>query len=145
MPSTNIEVVHQALDAWNRHDVDELITLYHPDIEMSFANFDGWLEAEELCGHDELRRFLSAWLDAWETYSQGMSRLIEVDDERLVSLVWQEGQGVGSGAVTRIDWTQIVTLRDGLYVRIEHWSDRGAALRSVGLPENAVEDGTAHG
>ena len=142
---TNIEVIHQALDAWNRHDVDELITLYHADIEMSFGNFDGWLEAEEIRGRDELRRFLRSWLDIWETYSQGMSRLIEVDDERLVSFVWQEGQGVGSGASTRIEWTQVVTLRDGLYVRIEHWSDRTAALRSVGLPETAGEADPADG
>jgi ketosteroid isomerase-like protein len=128
----SLDTCKRALELWNAYDVDGLVALYAPEAEMSFVHYAPWVEEELHHGHDEVRAVLQGWLDSWDDHVQGVDEFIEVGDENVVWFTWQEGRGTESGAPMRVEWTQVVTVRDGLIQRVEHYSDRQEALRAAG-------------
>jgi hypothetical protein len=64
-------------------------------------------------------------------------RWFEVDDERVLVFVRVTATGQGSGAAVEVRNAREFTIRDGLIVRFKVHPDRSAALKAVGLSENA--------
>ena len=133
MASENVEISRRAWDAWTRGAVDEVFEYFDPDVEWDTTTYEGWPEVGVYKRHDGVREFFEAWLASWERYESGVDEFIEAGDGRVVALAWQRGYGTDSHAPVEMEWAQVATLRDGLIVRMEAWSDREAALRSVGL------------
>ena len=94
------------------------------------THFQGWIEDQIYCGHDGARRFMHDWAGTWEDYEVGIKQYVESGD-RVLSLSWQRGAGAGSHVPVELDLAQIATVRGGLIVRFEVWSDCGAAMQSL--------------
>jgi ketosteroid isomerase-like protein len=133
MPSQNIEVIRSAWEAWVKGDLDAVFATFDPEVEWDTTTFEGWPEVGVYRRHEGVREFFEMWLASWERYESGVDEYIEAADGRVVVLAWQRGYGPGSHVPVEMDWALVSTVRDGLCVRMEAWSDRRKALESVGL------------
>jgi uncharacterized protein len=132
VPREDVELVRSAFEAWNRGDIDEFTELAAEDI--------AWLEvsgrpeggASERFGRDRMRRALESLFDAWESYHLEVERIEKVGD-RVVAVVREVARGRSSGLEVDGRWGYLVTVEDGLIVRIEAYRDAGQALRVAGL------------
>jgi ketosteroid isomerase-like protein len=131
----NVELTKRAWDAWIRGDLDAVFERFDAAVEWDTTSYEGWPEDDVYHGHEGVRRFFEEWLASWESYEAGADEFIDVDGERVLVLCWQAGRGPGSRVPVHMDWAQICTWKDGLCVRMEAYSDRGAALEAVGLAE----------
>jgi len=134
MSRENVEVVERAVDAWRCGDLDGLFAIYHPDVVWDFSHFEGWLEESTITGRSALRAFLEQWRETFGDYEYDVDRLLDAGD-RVVALCRQGGRGRESTLPVIMEFAQNSTVRDGLIVRVENWSDRRAALDAVGLGE----------
>ena len=66
----NLKVVIEELKAWDRHDIDRLLSVAHEDI----IYHDITLPPAK--GHDGLRRFAEAWLSAAPDFSVFIEKFI---------------------------------------------------------------------
>jgi ketosteroid isomerase-like protein len=132
VPREDVELVRSAFEAWNRGDIDEFSELAAEDI--------AWLEVSgrpeggtsERFGRDRMRRALESLFDAWESYHLEVERIEEVG-ARVVAVVREVARGRSSGLEVDGRWGYLVTVEDGLIVRIEAYRDAGQALRIAGL------------
>lgn len=132
MPREDVELVRSAFEAWNSGDIDEFTELAAEDI--------AWLEvsgrpeggSSARFGRDRLRRSLESLFDAWESYHLEVERIEAVGD-RVVAVVREVATGRSSGLEVDGRWGYLVTVEDGLIVRIEAYRDAGQALRVAGL------------
>jgi uncharacterized protein len=132
VPREDVDLVRSAFEAWNRGDIDEFSELAAEDI--------AWLEVSgrpeggtsERFGRDRMRRALESLFDAWESYHLEVERIEEVGD-RVVAVVREVARGRSSGLEVDGRWGYLVTVEDGLIVRIEAYRDAGQALRIAGL------------
>ena len=132
MSQENLEIVERAWNKWIEGDLDGQFELFHPGIEWDATHFEGWPEEPVVSGHAGVRRFFDQWLASWEGYEAGVDEYIDVDDERVLVICWQAGYGKGSQVPVRMDWAQVVTVKDGLVLRMEAYSDRQVAREAVG-------------
>jgi uncharacterized protein len=132
VPREDVELVRSAFEAWNRGDIDEFTQLAAEDI--------AWLEvsgrpeggSSERFGRDRMRRALESLFDAWESYHLEVE-LIEEAGDRVLAVVREIAKGRASGMEIDGRWGYLVTLKDGLIVRIEAYRDAGQALQEAGL------------
>ena len=140
MSAENVELARKAWERWIAGDVDGLFELFHPDITWDTTTFDGWPEAQVYRGQGEVRRFLESWLGSWDRFESGVDSIVDAGNDQVVVFAWQRGYGLGSSAPVEMSWAQVLTLRDGLAVQIDGYSDRRHALVAAGLDPDAATD-----
>ena len=133
MSPSDVEILRRAWNAWNAGDLDAVFECFDPDVEWDTTTFEGWPEVGVYKRHEGVREFFEAWLSSWERYESGTEEFIVAPDGRIVVVAWQRGYGTDSKAPVHMEFAQVTTVRDGLVLRMEAWSDRQAALDSVGL------------
>jgi uncharacterized protein len=132
VPPEDVELVRSAFEAWNRGDIGEFTEFAAEDI--------AWLEvsgrpeggSSERFGRERLRRSLESLFDAWESYHLEVERIEEAGD-RVLAVVREVARGRSSGLEVDGRWGYLVTVEDGLIVRIEAYRDAGQALQVAGL------------
>ena len=138
MSEENVEIVRRAFEEFTRAGWEGLFEkFWAPDIiwDMSPAGIPG-LGAYR--GHQELRSFFEEdWFAAFpfEEWDQEVEDVIDCGGDRVVAVAFQRGHGGVSGASVELEYTQVITLRDGKMVRVDTYLDRGRALEAAGLSE----------
>jgi len=125
--------VRRGCEAWARGDLEAGYATWHPDIEWDTTRFEAWPERTVYRGIDAVRGFVDDdWLGSWEEFE---ARIEDVRDagDRVVVFWLQTMTGRGSGVPVEMRMAQVCTVRDGLVVRIENYTDRDEALRAAGL------------
>ncbi|MFN8159645.1 MAG: nuclear transport factor 2 family protein [Solirubrobacterales bacterium] len=133
MSEGNVEVVQRSWKAWGRRDVASALALFAENIEWDMTHFERWPEHQHYRGIEEVRRFLTEWLGAWDDYEAGLERAFPAGENTVVAFCWQRGRGIASGIEAEQSWAQVLTLSEGLIVRTENFSSREQALREAGL------------
>jgi ketosteroid isomerase-like protein len=131
MSQENVEVVRQCFEACNRHDADQAVSAYHPDIEFRWAaSVDKPLTCR---GREAVKQaFIQIWADWQETFSDPV-QLFDLGDQVLVEFV---DRRIGRDGITLEDQaSEVWTLENGLVVRIETFDSWSEALEAVGLSE----------
>jgi uncharacterized protein len=133
----NIALVASAFDAWNRGDIDAFAG--HAAEDVAWLEVSGRPEGAptERLGRDRMRKSLESLFDAWETYHLEVERIEEVG-ERVVAVVREVARGRASGVQIDSRWGYLVTVEDGLIVRIEAYRDAAQALQLAGLGESGI-------
>jgi ketosteroid isomerase-like protein len=134
MSQENVEIARRAAVTWNDGDLEAFWALYHPDVEWDARNYSGWPEEPVYRGKEAVRKLLEEWRAIFSDYEFGVDRYVDLG-ERVLSICWQRGRGTGSGTPVLMEFAQVITVRDGLIVRNENYSDREEALEAVGLSE----------
>jgi ketosteroid isomerase-like protein len=136
MESENVRLMHDALAAMERGDLDAIAALADPDVE--FVNPPSALEPGTRRGHEGLKTGLGGMLEAFAELRIEPHRIVDRGDTVVVTGVFS-GRGRGSGY--RFDpqpFGFLVRLRDGRVVRYEWFADRDEALQAAGLEEPGI-------
>jgi ketosteroid isomerase-like protein len=98
----------------------------HPDCEVR-----GIEVGETLRGHDGLAAGFRDWFDAFEEFTIEPEDFI-VRGDRVLVPVRQRARGKGSGVEVEQRFYQLFTLRDGLVLRFEEFSEEADARKALG-------------
>ena len=139
MSQENVEIVRQAIEAWNsffKDGTDPIAALREfcdPDITVDLSR--RLIDAETYVGYQGAQRFLEQLREPWEDFQIEPERFMDTDNKVVVF-----SRVVGNAKQTgiNIDSTvgHVCTLRDGKLIRIDYFGeDRGAALEAVGLSQ----------
>jgi ketosteroid isomerase-like protein len=116
----NLELARRAYDAWNRGDVDGVLELCHPELEYHASGIYPGLDAVYR-GHEGFRKFERDFRATWESLSIDIERFEDHGDQVAV-LGTFEAHG-RDGMSLRRPAANVVTVRDGLAVRIEAFGE----------------------
>jgi len=120
MSQENVEIVRRFLSV----DVDAALPYADPGIV--------WNPIEELPtqGHDAVRSSLAHWKAEWDDYEVMPEEFVDVGD-RVVVTVRLRGRGRGSGVEIDARFYDLYTLRHGLIVRMDQFTERSEALAAA--------------
>jgi ketosteroid isomerase-like protein len=135
-----VRSVRRGYAAVNRRDFDLARTFYDPDCkyhpeQAAFPDSD-----PVYYGRDGLfRTFWGLQLESFDDIRLDPKEVLDLGDRLLVT-TQMSGHGTGSGVPVNQQLFQLFTIRRGLIVRQEDFSDRARALEAAGLSE---QDGHA--
>jgi ketosteroid isomerase-like protein len=102
----------------------------HPEVEWS-APEDGTTYR----GRDGVRERLQEWLESFDDYRYEIQRTIDCGNDDVLVEATEVGRGAASGAEVRQTNYELLTIRDGLIVRIREYYDESKAFQAAGLRE----------
>ena len=136
MSQENVEIVRRAFEQFTREGWEPLMVR------------SGTLRSSGICRRREspalgptaalmeLRSFFEDWFSTFpfEEWEQELDEVVDCG-ERVVALTRQRGHGSASGAVTELEYAQVIKLREGKVVEVDMYIDRDKALEAAGLSE----------
>jgi ketosteroid isomerase-like protein len=125
----NVRLAREGFDAFNRGDVDAVLAMLDPEVEVFAA--PEFPNSGTFHGHDGYLRWIGDWLEAWDRFVIEVLEIEPVGDDHVVSLVHQRGRGRGSGIEVAQDVAFMWKVRDGRAVRLHLYPDRDAAMAAV--------------
>ena len=129
MSQGNVEIVRRMLDAFLQGDLGAALAFYDPDVEWDGTNLpDGRIGR----GHDAIMDHVLRWADQWDEWTVDVERIIDAGNERVVVLIREKGRSK-SGLEMDEHHAELYTLRDGMIIRRQGFSDPSEALEAVGL------------
>ncbi len=133
MSEENVELTNEATDAFNRRDLDALLALADPDIEVFplIARLEG---GGPYRGHDGVRRWFESWLAVAPDFSTEVEEVRDLGDVT-VARFRVRGHGIGSGATIEQTVWQLAEWRQKKCVRFLHFANEADALEAAGLRE----------
>jgi ketosteroid isomerase-like protein len=137
MAPENVEIVKGLMEAAERGDSDTAMEAFDPAVELDQTRFP---DGGTYRGRDGVREFYDKWFGTWDELRIESQGVIELPDERVVSLIQVSGRGKGSGVEVTLEAADVFTLRDGKVIQMTGYPKRAEALEAVGLSE---QDGRA--
>jgi ketosteroid isomerase-like protein len=131
MSQEHVELIHRALDAFNRRDLDAVLAMLHGDVEFGsrLAVMEGGFH-----GHEGIRRWWQTILDASPDRT---IEIVEVRDLGDVTLTMARARG--HGAVSHVPYEEtiwsVARWRGKKAVWWGVFSTKAEALAAVGLRE----------
>ena len=138
MSQENVEVVRALYEAFARRDGESPFSVYDPDIEWDMSRSAIPLPGEEAVfhGHEGVRRYGRAWMEAWAFLDAPLERLVDAGEQVVALLGQTTARGKRSGIeVDTPPFAQVWTLRDGKVIRMRIYPDHAEALKAAGLSE----------
>jgi ketosteroid isomerase-like protein len=86
-------------------------------------------------GREGVRRRLEEWLQSFADYRYDVQRIIDCGGDQVLVEATEVGRGATSGAEVRSTNYELLTIRDGLIVRIREFYDEGEAFEAAVLRE----------
>jgi ketosteroid isomerase-like protein len=131
MSQENVEIVHRMADAFNRSGIEAALPYIDPQIE--WYGPPGWLEQHVYTGHEGIRQLAATWSDNFDGLRLDVERVIDVDDDEVLVLVYQRGRIKDSGVPIELRVGYEWQLRKGKTVRVQAHFSWEEALEAVGL------------
>ena len=133
MSQENVELAWNAPRAWN-DGIDAFLVYLDADVEWHPPAES--MEPGIYRGHDGVRDYLGRLGEIIEEPRAEPLEVIDVDDERVISVVRVIGRGKGSGLELNADWAWLITFGANMKAtRVETFTDKAQALEAVGLRE----------
>ena len=130
--SENLDLVRSIFAAWERGDFGSA-EWADPEIEFEMV---GGLTTGSWKGVAEMAEAWAEMLRAWEDLRAVSEEFRELDDDRVLVFLRNDGRGRGSGieiGPISIEAANLFTIRDGRVVRLIIYWNRGDALEDLGL------------
>ncbi len=115
------------IDAFNRRDLDAVISQVGPEFEMHLLP-----EAPEdmVHGPNGLKRYFSDLLDAFPTWQAELRECSEVREDVFLAHIQIGATGPGSGLEVGFDIYEVWELRDDVPVRVRQFPNRDEAVKA---------------
>ena len=134
MSQENVEVVRDAVVAYNRGDLETLLAYCADDID--YRAVEGALDDRgPMHGKDAVRAYFQDWLDTFDDLKAEPLELIDAADEQVVTVLRFGGRAKLSGVEADLTFAVVYTLRDGKVARGREYWTRDEALEAAGLRE----------
>jgi ketosteroid isomerase-like protein len=132
MSQKNVELVQEALAAFNRRDRTAWLAFYDPEFENVPPR--DWPESAAITGPEAVWEFYVESQGPWQGATFEAGELFDVGD-KVAAEIRAEMRGKASGASVPWAYWQVITIRNGRALRSEWFSDRADALEAAGLSE----------
>jgi ketosteroid isomerase-like protein len=134
MSQENVEIVREAIEAFNRGDFEAALKRMHRDIE--WQTLDAFPDAETYHGREEVREFWQTWRDTFRGFRLHLEECVPVGERYVLATFRVSGEGAGSGVgVESPAVFQLGEMRDGQVIRVGMFSNENEALEAAGLRE----------
>lgn len=134
MSADAIRIVEQALERFNRADVEGAIELAHPEgVIVSMLNRVGTSPPPPYRGHEGMRQYFADIAAAWHEVRVAPTHFRAAGDA-VIAMGRLYAQGPGGVLDAPVSW--VFKLRDGLIVRGEVFADERAALAALGWDQD---------
>jgi ketosteroid isomerase-like protein len=131
MSQENVEISRAAMNALNRDGVEAFVQYFAADVE--WVTPPDWLEDRVLEGHDGVRLAIALFSEQLDDFRVDLDRVIDVDQDRVVMLLYQRGRIKGSGHTLEQPLGVVNELRDGRATRVQVFFTWDEALQAAGL------------
>ena len=133
MPHDNVELARQGLAAYNAGDLEAVLDLLSPDVEIYSP--PEYLNPGTFHGHAGFLEWLSRWLDAWDSFRVEAYDFRAAGDD-VVASAHQYAKGKGSGVEVEMDDVAYLwTFHGGKATRFHIYPGRAEAFEAAGLRE----------
>ena len=138
MAAENVELVRRGYEAFNRGDIQTLLALFDPRVEVHLSADGRQVLGSQFSavysGLDGFMEFLGQLQAGWQQWSWEPEEFIDAGEDRVLVMVRMRAKAKGGGGAD-VDqpMAQVCTMQDGRLVRHETYWDREAARRAVGL------------
>jgi ketosteroid isomerase-like protein len=134
MSKENVEIVRQAVEAFNREDADAFVALAGLNVEWEDAIF--WSGVTRTYrGRQELREWFNQVLEPWESLHVEVEEITEAANDGVFYCLFLTGRGKGSGVDTELRVWAVNWFADGKVSRRRVFRERDEALQAAGLSE----------
>jgi ketosteroid isomerase-like protein len=131
----NVQLTRQAIDAWNRGDLDEWARSLHEEIVWYPLAENP--QPEPIHGVDAVMEFVSDWLEPWDDYKVEVAQLLESGDWVVMSTrQWAKHQ---TGGEISVDMHAAAAFRDGKVIEWRWFMNEAGALRAAGIDDRSSE------
>jgi ketosteroid isomerase-like protein len=133
--SENLDLVKSIYVAWERGDFTSADWADH---EIEYVMLGG-LSSETTVGVPAMAEAWASMLRSWEDLRAVPEEIREIDQDRVLVLLKNEGRGKGSGIDIQgisAKSANLFTIRDGRVIRLVLYWDRDEALADLGLTES---------
>ena len=117
------------IEAYNRRDVEAMVALFDPEIELHVDAAQG--NPGTWYGLDGFQEMINGWRDVFAEDRSKVLGIEMVGDRHLIAEMRQEGVGSGSGVPVEMTNYYLLEIRDGRAVRFHIDGDRDAAMAAV--------------
>ncbi|MHB8233817.1 MAG: nuclear transport factor 2 family protein [Solirubrobacteraceae bacterium] len=131
MSRENVEASRQAIAALNSDGIEGFLAYCDADVE--WVTPPNWLEERVFNGHEGVRRAIALFGEQLDDFRIEMERVDDVDDERVVVLLYQRG---GSDHTLREPLGVATTFREGKATRFEVFFSWKEALEAFELDQS---------
>ncbi len=133
MSQENIELARRGFEAINRGDIDTVLELVHPRVEL-LPSLVGGVEQTRFHGREGYRTWFEQQFETYDHVSFELHAFRAVRDQ-VVALYTTRVRGRQSGIEFESPGATVLTFREGLVVRQVGYQDHEEALDAVGLQE----------
>jgi ketosteroid isomerase-like protein len=126
-------------EALNRGDYELILSRCDPEAEWVFvgdAKPPGMKESYR--GRAGGTEFMRDWFEGWGDLKFELVEVIDAGDGRLAAAYRQRGRGSGSGVELTEPGAQVITLRDGVAIRVQTFTHPEEALAELGISKEAA-------
>ncbi len=133
MSVENAEIVQQALEAYSRGALEEMLPYLDPDVEWHSAIVGG-AEGNTYYGHEGFRTW---FVESFESFDELRTELSEFRDlgDRVLAFGRIHARGRESGVEIDAPTGWVFTVRRGKLAKAEGFLSREQALEAAGLSE----------
>ena len=134
MSQENVETVRESLSAFTDGGIDAVVEFW--DAEISWRAIEGAPDdVGEMRGPEAVRHYLQDWLDMFDDVTNVPEEVLDLGDDRVVTVQHATGRARASGVQTDIRYAVVYTLRDRKIVRGREYIDLNQALEALRLRE----------
>jgi ketosteroid isomerase-like protein len=135
MRGSDAELIRGMVDGWNGGDVEALLRVFDPDVEVRPA-LSAFMASTVYRGHEGVRTWYAETNGPWAQLHVDAERFIEAGDRSVVIMALHARVPGGEiDVAARI--AHVVTVRGDAIVRLDGYDDPDRALAAVGLLEHA--------
>jgi ketosteroid isomerase-like protein len=133
MSEENVEIVRALYAAWSADDLDTVLEVYHPEVELRTSGSFPDLEPS-YGGHSGVRLFWDAMLAPWDSFQIDVERVVEGDECAAVAIRFR-ARGKVSDALTDMRQGHVLRFKDGRVAKVSFHNSLDEALEAAGLSE----------
>jgi ketosteroid isomerase-like protein len=135
MSRENVDIVHQAFDAFSRGDFDGVLRVCDENIVITQP--PDFLDAPSLKqhGHPGVLEAFAIWPEQWDDYRIDSVEVLADPGDLVVVSTRQSGRGRQSGLEVTMEFTFLFTVRGGKLTEWRLFTDEAQALEAAGLSE----------
>ena len=135
MSQENVEIVRDAVVAFNRGDLDAWLDEYLAD-DIDYRAAEGALDDHgPIHGKVAMRAYLQDWIDMFDDFKTEPVELVDAGEDQVIAVLRNSGRAKLSGVETDLTFAVVYTLRDGKVARGREYLTREEAVEAAGLSE----------
>jgi ketosteroid isomerase-like protein len=134
MSEENVEIVRNAIAAFDRGDFDGVLPLCDEDIVITQPPELPGVAAEQR-GHQGVLEASAVWPEQWDDYSIEILRIAAAPGDKVFVTMRTRGRGKQSGVEVEMDFSFVFTVRDEKISELRLFVQEDQALEAAGLSE----------